>query len=69
MFPNPSLELKTALIRRMQADHFDDKVFTVVKQAYADAIRAEGIVFSRAERDRLLRELMKDLLGEMLKKL
>jgi hypothetical protein len=63
------IDIKSLVIQQMRADQFEDRVFTVIKQAYTGVINAHGIVLSRTENDRLLREVVKELLEEMLKKL
>jgi hypothetical protein len=44
----------------------DDKVFTVVKEVYTEALRREDIILSRTEHNRLLRAVLQETLNEML---
>jgi hypothetical protein len=62
-------DLLKRVIQRMQSAKIDDQIFEAVQKAYQKELTFENVVLSRAERDRLLRQVMKVVLTDMLKKL
>jgi hypothetical protein len=75
MFPpnsfseDPFNQLKNRIRLRMKEDMVDEKMVDVVKDAFSKILRTENIILSRAERNRLLQTILKDLLNDILKKL
>jgi hypothetical protein len=61
--------LQKRMLQRVQLAKINDQVFQAVQQAYEDALKAEGIVISRPERIRMLYQILKLVLADMLKKL
>jgi len=67
--PGSYVNLQKRMLQRVQSARIDDQIFEVVKQAYEVALNEEGIVLSRPERKRLLSQLLKLVLDDMIKKL
>jgi hypothetical protein len=57
------------MLQRVQSAKIDDQIFEVVTRAYEVALNEEGILLSRPERKRLLSQILKLVLDDMLKKL
>jgi len=57
------------MFQRVQSVMVNDKIFEVVKNAYEHALIRENVILSRAERDRMLSQIMKMVLEDMIKKL
>ena len=68
-YPGSYINLQKRMFQRVQSAKIDDQIFEVVKQAYEVALNEEGIVLSRPERKRLLSQLLKLVLDDMMKKL
>jgi len=66
---NPYDQLKAEIYGQLQDNQIDDKVFTVVQKAYEDVLSSQNIVLSRTEKKRLLHDVLKDVLTEMLAKI
>jgi len=67
--PGSYVDLRKRMFQHVQLLMVNDKIFDVVKNAYEHALISENVVLSRAERDRMLSQIMKMVLGDMLKKL
>ncbi len=62
-------DLKKRVLRHVQAARVNDQVFEAVQKAYEEVLASEHIVLSRPERKRLLSQILKSVLEDMLKKL
>ena len=62
-------DLRKRVIQRLQLAKVDDLIFEAMKAVYEKALMSENIVLSRPERDRLLHEVLKAELVDMLAKL
>jgi hypothetical protein len=62
-------ELKRRILERLQEAKVSDQIFTVVQEAYEDALKWQNIVLSRAEKERLLSQILKSVLEDMIRKL
>jgi hypothetical protein len=62
-------DLKKRVLRRVQAAKVSDQIFESVQKAYEDVLTSEQIVLSRPERKRLLSQILRSVLEDMLKKL
>ncbi len=62
-------DLKKRMLGRMQAAKVSDQIFEAVQKTYEDILASEKIVLSRPERKRLLSQILKSVLEDMLKKL
>jgi hypothetical protein len=72
MFQHPDTgyhQTKLRLQRRMQSEHTADSLLEMVREAFKRAQIAEGITMSRAEQSRMLRDVLDEMVSEMLKKL
>ena len=67
--PGPYFDLKKRMLEKVQSAKVNDQIFEVVQQAYEHAIRSENIVLSRSEKQRLLFQILKSVLEDMVKKL
>ena len=71
--PDPGLysyvNLKKRLYKNVQAAGVKDEIFRAVQKAFEEALDQEKLHLSRIERKRLLAQVMKDVLNDMLIKL
>lgn len=71
--PDPGLysyaNLKKRLYQNVKAAGVNDEIFRAVQKAFEAALEKEKLPVSRPERKRLLAQVMKDVLNDMLKKL
>ena len=67
--PGSYMDLRKRMFQHVQLLLVNDKIFDVVKNAYDHALISEDVVLSRAERDRMLSQIMKMVLEDILKKL
>ena len=63
---DPYKQLKDRLHRRLKEQKLEDKIFEVIRDSYTMALQSENIILSRTERKRLLRDILKDELNDML---
>ena len=63
------IDLRKRMLRHVQSSKVNDKIFEVVKHSYEQALIRENVILSRAERSRLLSQIMKMVLKDMLDKL
>ena len=61
--------LKEKVFQNVQAANVNDHIFEIVKRAYEQALAKENIMLSRPERKRLLSQVLKLVLDDMIKKL
>lgn len=67
--PGSYIDLRKRMLRHVQSSKVNDKIFEVVKNSYEQALIRENVILSRAERSRLLSQIMKMVLKDMLDKL
>lgn len=67
--PGSHVNLRKRMFQHVQDMKVDDQIFEVVKKAYERALMQENVMLSRAERNRLLSQVMKMVLDEMSRKL
>jgi hypothetical protein len=67
--PGSYIDLRKRMFQHVQYLRVNDQIFDVVKNAYNQALIRENIILSRAEKDRLLSQIMKMVLDDMSKKL
>ena len=67
--PGSYVDLRKRMFQHVQDMKVNDQIFEVVKNAYERALIRENIVLSRAERMRMLSQIMKMVLDDMSKKL
>ena len=66
---DPYQQLKDRVHLCLKEDKLEDRIFGVVKEAYTQLLKRENIILSRTEQTRLLRDILKDELGDMLAEL
>ena len=62
-------DLKKRIIQKVQSSKANDLVFVAVQKLFDKALNEENILLSRPEKNRMLREVLKSVLTDMLKKL
>ncbi len=62
---NSYRNLRGRVLGRLQAAKINDQVFELVQAAYEKALSADNLVLSRAEKRRLLADVLKSVLGDM----
>lgn len=67
--PGSYPDLRTRMLQDVRYLRVEDKIFEVVRNAYEHALIRENVVLSRAEKDRMLSQIMKMVLEDMAKKL
>jgi len=67
--PGSYRDLRKRMFQHVQQMNVNDQIFEVVKNAYEQALNRENVVLSRAERNRMLSQIMKMVLEDMIKKL
>lgn len=60
--------IKVKVNQHLQAKKLDDKIFEMIEEAYQEALVAEGVVLSRFEQQRMLRDILGDVLEGVIKK-
>jgi hypothetical protein len=63
------VNLQKRMLKNVQATRVNDQIFQTVQKAFEDALRQENIVLSNPERKRMLSQVLKSVLEDMLKKL
>ena len=66
---NSYFNLKKRMLQKVQEAQVNDQIFEVVQKAYDDVMNKENIILSRQERKRLLAQILKSVLEDMVKKL
>jgi hypothetical protein len=68
-FQGDYLDLRKRAIRRLKAAQIQHQVFEIIEKTYGEALAEENCLLSRAERKRLLLQVTRSLLKDMLQKL
>jgi hypothetical protein len=63
------MNLQKRMLQRVQETKVNDRIFDAVQKSFEDALRAENIVLSLPERKRMLSQILRSVLEDMLKKL
>ena len=63
------INLKERVFQKVQAAGIDDQIFMSVQKTFEDVLAQENIILSRPERKRLLSQILKLVLEDMVKKL
>ena len=63
------MDLKKVMLQKVQEAQVNDQIFEAVQKAYEDALKAENIVLTPRERKRLLSQILRSVLEDMLKKM
>lgn len=67
--PGPYTNLKERIFQQVKAAGINDRIFESVKKAYEEALARENVILSRPERKRLLSQVLKQVLEDMLNRL
>jgi hypothetical protein len=63
------INLQKRMLKNVQAARVNDQVFNVIQKAFEDALRHENIVLSGPEKKRMLAQIIKQVLTDMLSKM
>ena len=63
------IDLKKRMLERIQSFKVNDQIFEVIQVAYEDALKQEQIILSSPERKRMLSQIIKSVLEDMIRKL
>lgn len=67
--PGSYIDLRKKLLQDVRYMRVEDKIFDAVRNAHEHALIRENVILSRAEKDRLLSQILKLVLEDMVKKL
>jgi hypothetical protein len=71
--PDPGLyeyvNLQKRMLKNVKAARVNDQIFSVVQKTFEAALKMENIVLTSAEKKRMLAQIMKQVLSDMLAKL
>ena len=67
--PSGSFDIKKRIIQSMQSAKVNDQIFDTAQKLFERALDSENIELARSEKHRLLREILKSVLTDMLTKL
>ncbi len=60
-------DLETRMVRAMQRDgQLNEKITSAIVSAYENSLQTENVILSRPERQRLLKNITKRILSELL---
>jgi hypothetical protein len=63
------VNLKKRMLARVKTGKVYDQIFQVVEKAYQESLKEENIVLTRAEQKRMISQILRLILEDMLKKL
>jgi hypothetical protein len=63
------MNLRQRMFHRVQQKKVYDQIFQVVQTAYEEALKEENIILSNPERKRMLSQILRLMLEDMIKKL
>lgn len=67
--PGSYTDLHYRILKRLNAARIEDRVFELIQAAYSTALAEENLVLSKAERRRLLADILKSILKDMNRRL
>jgi len=67
--PGSYFNLKERMFQKVQSAKVNDHIFEIIQMAYKEALIRENVGLSRPERKRLLAQILKLVLEDMIKKL
>ena len=67
--PGSYFNLKERMFQTVQSAKVNDHIFEIVQMAYEEALAKENVILSLPERKRLLAQILKLVLEDMIKKL
>jgi hypothetical protein len=63
------VNLQKRVLQNVQAAKINDQIFNVVQRAFEEALQKENLPLARPERKRLLAQIIRQVLSDMLAKL
>jgi hypothetical protein len=63
------VNLQSRMLKKVQAARVNDQIFSAVQNAFEEGLKKENIVLSSPEKKRMLAQIMKQVLTDMLSKL
>jgi len=63
------MDLKKRMLQRLQSFKVNDQILEIIQFAYEDALKEEHIILSSPKRKRMLAQISKSVLEDMLKRL
>jgi hypothetical protein len=63
------MDLKKRMLERIRSFKVNDQIFEVIQVAYEDALKQEQIILSSPERKRMLSQILKSIVEDMIRKL
>jgi hypothetical protein len=67
--PGSYIDLRKRMLQHVQFMRVNDQIFKVIQNAYEHAMITQNVVLSRAEKNRMLSQIIKGVLEDMIKKL
>jgi hypothetical protein len=67
-FEKRLLTIKSKINQRLQGKKLDQKIFEMIQDDYQEALVVEGVVLSRVEQNRMLRDLLGEVFERVIKK-
>jgi hypothetical protein len=67
--PGAYFDLRNRVTQSLQSAKVDERVFEAVQQLFEQTLNSEHIVLARNEKDRLLRQIVRSILTDMLAKM
>jgi hypothetical protein len=64
-----SASLQKRVLKNVQAARVNDQIFSAVQKAFEEALKKENVVLSAPEKKRMLVQIMKQVLADMLARL
>jgi hypothetical protein len=63
------VNLQKRMLKNVQAARVNDQIFNVIQKTFEEALKHENVVLSAPEKKRMLVQIMKQVLTDMLSKL
>ena len=63
------VSLQKRMLKNIQAARVNDQIFNVIQKTFEEALKHENVVLSAPEKKRMLVQIMKQVLTDMLSKL
>ena len=63
------VNLQKRMLKNVQAARVNDQIFSVMQKTFEEALRKENVTLSSPEKKRMLAQIMKQVLNDMLAKL
>lgn len=67
-FEKRLLTIKSKVNQRLQGKKLDQKIFEMIQDDYQEALVSEGVILSRFEQNRMLRDLLGEVFERVIQK-